>query len=143
MKLDDKVRRNHIASPAEKLHYTFADCLAWDESERVEIVDGKMFMMVPLSRFHQEILMELTRHLPTSLKGRTVRSYPAPFGMRLFENDGSAPEEIDTVVELDIFVVCDKSKLDEHGRKGAPDLIMEILSPSSLRYNRLIELNLY
>lgn len=66
-----------------------------------------------------------------------------PFGVRLFERDGDRPEDVDTMVEPDISVVCDRNKLDQYGCKGAPDLIVEILSPSTQRHDQLVKLNLY
>jgi Uma2 family endonuclease len=129
--------------PAEKARYTFADCLTWGENERIEIINGEAIMMAPPSRIHQEILTELTRQLANFLEGKRCKVYPAPFGVRLFEKDGNAPEDVDTLVEPDITVVCDRDKLDKHGCKGAPDLVIEILSPPSLRHDRLIKLGLY
>ena len=64
-------------------------------------------------------------------------------GVRLFARDGDGPEDVDTLVEPDISVVCDRSKLDQHGCKGAPEMVIEILSPSTLRHDRLVKLNLY
>ncbi len=69
--------------------------------------------------------------------------YPAPFGVRLFEQNGERPEDVDTMVEPDISVVCDRGKIDKYGCKGAPDLIIEVLSPSTRRHDRLVKLNLY
>ena len=132
-----------MALPAEKARYTFADCLTWDENESIEIINGEAFMMATPSRIHQKISGELFRQLANYLEGKKCEVYPAPFGVRLFEQDGDRPEDVDTVVEPDISVVCDRSKLDKHGCKGAPDLIVEILSPSSLRHDRLVKLNLY
>lgn len=132
-----------MALPKEKERYTFADLLAWDEQERVEIIEGDAVMMAPPSRIHQEVSMELARQLANFLEGKKCRVYPAPFGVRLFEKDGDDPHHIDTVVEPDLCVVCDQNKLDEHGCKGAPDLILEILSPSTQRHDRLVKLNLY
>lgn len=100
-------------------------------------------MMAPPSRVHQEILAELTRQFGNFLEGKRCKAYPAPFGVRLFEHDGDSPEDVDTMVEPDISVVCDKNKLDDHGCKGAPDLIIEILSPSTQRHDRLVKLGLY
>ena len=100
-------------------------------------------MMAPPSRIHQEISGELFRQLANFLEGKKCKVYPAPFGVRLFEKDGESPEDVDTMVEPDISVVCDKDKLDKYGCKGAPDLVLEILSPSSLRHDRLIKLELY
>lgn len=132
-----------MALPAEKAQYTFADCLTWDENELIEIIDGKAFMMATPSRIHQKISGELFRQLANYLEGKKCEVYAAPFSVRLFEQNGDRPEDVDTVVEPDISVVCDRNKLDIHGCKGAPDLIVEILSPSSLRHDRLVKLNLY
>lgn len=132
-----------MALPVKKARYTFADCLAWDENERIEIIDGEVFMMATPSRIHQKISGELFRQLANYLEGKKCEVYPAPFAVRLFERDGDRPEDADTVVEPDISVVCGRSKLDRYGCKGAPDLIVEILSPSSLRHDRLVKLNLY
>lgn len=132
-----------MALPAEKGRYTFADALTWEENERVEIIHGEVFLMAPPRRTHQEISVALASQLYNFLEGKKCRVYPAPFGVRLFEQEGDAPEDVDTVVEPDLSVVCDLSKLDEYGCKGAPDLVIEILSPSSLRHDRLVKLNLY
>ena len=132
-----------MALSAEKINYTFADVLSWDEDERIEIVSGKVFMMATPSRIHQKITGELFRQLANFLEGKQCEVYAAPFGVRLFEQDGDSEENVDTVVEPDISVVCDRSKLDKRGCKGAPDMIVEVLSPSSLRHDRLVKLNLY
>ena len=129
--------------PAKQERLTFADCLTRDEDEHIEIIGGEAFMMAPPSRIHQKINMELSRQLANYLEGKKCEVYPAPFGVRLFEQDGDSPEDVDTMVEPDISVVCDRNKLDSHGCKGAPDMIIEILSPSSLRHDRLVKLNLY
>lgn len=132
-----------MALPAEKERYTFADILTWNEHERIEIINGEAVMMAPPLRIHQEILTEITRQIANFLEGKPCKVYPAPFGVRLFEKDGDAPEDVDTVVEPDITVICDSSKLDRYGCKGAPDMIIEILSPSTQRHDRLVKLNLY
>lgn len=129
--------------PAEKKQYTFADWLAWDEGERIEIIDGETFMMATPSRIHQKISGEIFRQLANFLEGKKCEVYSAPFGVRLFEQDTDTPEDVDTMVEPDISVVCDNSKLDKYGCKGAPDMVIEVLSPSSLRHDRLVKLNLY
>lgn len=129
--------------PAKQIRYTFADVLSWDEEERIEIINGEAFMMAAPSSRHQEISGELFRQLANFLVGKQCKVYSAPFGVRLFERDGDRLEAVDTVVEPDISVVCDRSKIDELGCKGAPDLIIEILSPSTRRHDRLVKLNLY
>lgn len=129
--------------PAKQEQYSFADISTWDEGENIEIINGEAFMMATPSSQHQEISMEIARQLANFLVGKECKVYPAPFGVRLFEQDGDRPEEVDTVVEPDISVVCDRSKIDKYGCKGAPDLIIEILSPSTRRHDRLVKLNLY
>lgn len=86
---------------------------------------------------------ELFRQLANFLEGKQCRVYPAPFGVRLFEQNGERPEDVDTMVEPNISVVCDRGKIDKYGCKGAPDLIIEVLSPSTRRHDRLVKLNLY
>ena len=132
-----------MAMPAEKSRYTFADCLTWAENERIEIVNGEAFMMAPPSSRHQEISFEIGRQLGNFLEGKRCKVYPAPFGVRLFEREGETPEDVDTMVEPDLSVVCDRSKIDKHGCKGAPDLVVEILSPSTQRHDQLVKLNMY
>ena len=132
-----------MSLPAEQEPYTFADVLAWNEGEHVEIINGEAFMMVPPPRQHQEVSGELFRQLANFLEGKRCRAYHAPFGVRLFEQDGDSPENVDTVVEPDLSVICDRSKLDQHGCKGAPDMIVEVLSPSTQRHDQLVKLNLY
>ena len=133
-----------MALPAEKPRYTFADVLTWDEDERVEIIDGEPTMMAPApARVHQEVSGELFRQLANYLLGKKCKVYPAPFAVRLFEQDGDSPEDVDTMVEPDITVVCDPSKLDERGCKGAPDMVVEILSPSTQRHDRFTKFSLY
>lgn len=123
--------------------YTFADVLTWDEQERVELIDGASVMMAPPSRIHQKISAEMGRQLGNYLEGKKCEVYAAPFAVRLFEKAGDRPEDVDTLVEPDLSVICDPNKLDDMGCKGAPDLIIEILSPSTQRHDRLVKYNLY
>lgn len=122
---------------------TFADVLAWPEDERAELIAGVPVNMAPPSRAHQKIVVELTRQLANYLEGKRCEVYAAPFAVRLFERAGDRPEDVDTMVEPDLAVVCDPEKLDERGCKGAPDLIVEVLSPSTQRHDRLTKYNLY
>ena len=100
-------------------------------------------MMAPPTTAHQLISFEIGRQLGNYLEGKKCRAIPAPFAVRLFEKDGDSPEDVDTMVEPDISIVCDSSKLDKHGCKGAPDMVVEILSPSTQRHDRLVKLGLY
>jgi len=132
-----------MALPAKQERFTFADFLAWEKDERIEIIDGEVVMLATPSRLHQKISGEIFRQLANYLDGKECEVYSAPFAVRLFEQNGDAPENVDMMVEPDISVVCDKNKLDKYGCKGAPDMVIEILSPSSLRHDRLVKLNLY
>mgnify|MGYP000013720584 CR=1 FL=1 len=123
--------------------YTLADVLTWDEQERIELIDGAPVMMAPPSRAHQKISGELGRQLGNYLDGKKCEVYAAPFAVRLFERADDRPEDVDTLVEPDLSVVCDPGKLDDIGCKGAPDLIIEVLSPSTQRHDRLTKYNLY
>lgn len=132
-----------MALPAEKERYTFADVLAWPDDDRAELIDGEPVMMAPPTTAHQLISGEIFRQLGNYLEGKKCRAIPAPFAVRLFEKDGDNPEDVDTMVEPDISIVCNASKLDKHGCKGAPDMVVEILSPSTQRHDRLVKLGLY
>ena len=123
--------------------YTLANALTWEEDERIELIYGNPVMMSPPVRAHQKASIELLAQLHDYLKGKKCEVYHAPFAVRPFERDGDSPEDVDTLIEPDITVVCDPSKLDDIGCKGAPDLIMEILSPSTQRHDKLTKFNLY
>lgn len=115
----------------ENEKFTYADYLTWPENERWEIIDGFAYDMTPApSLEHQEILGELFNQFKNYLKGKSCKVFVAPFDVVLPEKLESENEST-TVVQPDILVVCDKSKLKENGCFGAPDLIAEILSPST------------
>ena len=124
-------------------YYTLADVLSWDEQERFELINGIPVMMAPPRRIHQKIVSELNRQLANYLHGKKCEVYPAPCAVRLFEQDGDSPDDVDTMVEPDVSVICDPNKLDSLGCKGAPDFIIEILSPSTLRHDWVTKFNLY
>lgn len=123
--------------------YTLADALSWDERDRIELIDGYPVMMAPPIRIHQWAVTALVSQLYNYLKGKKCQVYAAPFAVRLFEESGDRPEDVDTMVEPDISVICDPGKLDDIGCKGAPDLVIEVLSPSTTRHDRFTKFNLY
>jgi Uma2 family endonuclease len=130
------------AMPAveEKVRYTYADYLEWDESVHCELINGALVMMSPPVTSHQRVLSRLFLQLGKFLEGKAGEVFPAPFSLRLSpKNDLSD----DTVFEPDITVVCDTSKIDEHGCIAAPDLIVEILSPSTARRDRTLKFSKY
>jgi Uma2 family endonuclease len=124
----------------EAPHYTYADFLEWDDNEHAEIVDGEIFMLGAPARIHQEVSGELFLRIKTWLSGKPCKVYAAPFSVRLNPARDSSD---DTVFEPDIAVICDSSKLDDRGCNGAPDLVIEILSPSTARHDRLVKFRKY
>lgn len=132
-----------MALPAKKEQSTYADYSIWEGPERYELIDGEAIMLASPARIHQDISMELSRQFANYLEGKKCRVYAAPFDVRLFEQEGDRPEDVQTVVQPDISIICDPDKLDERGCKGAPDLTLEILSPTSVRHDLLVKLDLY
>jgi Uma2 family endonuclease len=112
--------------------YTYADYLTWDIDHMVELIKGKVFKQAAAAprRIHQKLAVKLITKLSNFLTGKTCEAYVAPFDVRL-PVKSKKHEDIRTVVQPDICVVCDREKLDDLGCVGAPDLIMEILSPSN------------
>jgi len=125
--------------PQEGERYTYADYAQWNNGKRYELIDGTVFMMSPSpSPTHQEISGELFFQLRGFLEGKPCKVYSSPFDVRL-----NAAKKDDTVVQPDILVVCDKTKIDDKGCNGAPDMIIEILSPSTASNDRVKKFNSY
>lgn len=129
--------------PMEQQSYTYVDYLSWDEGDRMELIEGAPIMMAPPSTAHQAILMEMSRQLANYLDGKNCKVFPAPFAVRLFSDRDKRDEDVNTVVEPDITIVCDLEKLDKRGCNGAPDAVIEILSPSTAKHDRFTKLHLY
>lgn len=127
----------------QEQHYTYADLLEWDDDVRYELYSGIPMALASPSDIHQRISGEIYLQLGNYLRGKKCRAYYAPLDVRLFEEDGDHPKDVDTVVQPDLMVVCDQNKVDRHGVHGAPDLVIEIISNSSRRLDRLTKLNLY
>ena len=113
--------------------YSYADYLTWQVRERLELIKGRLFKMSPAPmRYHQELSGALFGEFRAYLKGKSCKVFHAPFDLRLPKSkDDQRDDQIYTVVQPDIVVVCDRSKLDRRGCLGAPDLIIEILSPAT------------
>lgn len=112
--------------------YNYADYLMWQLNERIELIKGWVYQMSPApKRKHQEASFNIAHHFFLHLKSKKCKIYEAPFDVRLLKNKGQNNQEIDTIVQPDISLICDMEKLDERGCLGAPDLIVEILSPST------------
>ena len=130
--------------------WTYADYLTWPDDERWEIIDGVAYpwngtegMSPEPGRSHQAISRELLVTFATYLKGKPCQVYCAPFDVRFVSNAEHTDDFVETVVQPDLLVVCDTAKLDERGCKGAPDLIIEISSPSSGKMDLTTKYDLY
>lgn len=124
--------------------FSYADYLTWPDDERWELIDGVPYAMSPgPGTNHQERSGALFNQFYNFLKGKPCKVFHAPFDTRLSEQQGVADNYIDTVVQPDILVVCDKSKLDERGCNSAPDLIIEILSQSTAAHDLKRKFDLY
>jgi Uma2 family endonuclease len=109
----------------------------------VEIIKGKVMKMSPApNTFHQTISINLVGLFRNQLKGQPCKLFHAPTDVRLITK-GRKDEDIQTVVQPDVFVVCDPSKLDERGCLGSPDLIIEILSPATAEKDLTYKFDLY
>jgi len=112
--------------------YSYADYLKWNFEERVELIKGKLFKMsLAPTRGHQAINGNIHGVFWSFLRKKPCKVFAAPFDVRFPHSKETSDKETYTVVQPDICVVCDPEKLDDAGCKGAPDLIVEILSPSS------------
>ncbi len=113
--------------------YTYADYLTWQWDEMTELIKGKIYKMSPApGSLHQKVSGELFRQLANFLKGKRCQVFSAPFDVRLpSTRKDQADKEITTVVQPDLCVVCDPSKIDARGCIGAPDWILEVLSPNT------------
>lgn len=124
-------------------HYTYRDYRQWPEDVRYELIDGEAVMMAPAPALdHQDIAGELYHQIRSQLEGRACRSFIAPVDVRL-PRDDETDDDIDTVVQPDVFIVCDPAKLDRRGVRGAPDWIAEVLSPSTAAHDQIVKRRIY
>ena len=124
-------------------HLTYGDYCTWDDDQRWELIDGEAFCMSPApTRTHQGVLGELFFQIRQQLDRHPCQVYVAPFDIRLPKGEES-DDQIDTVVQPDLAVICDARKLDDRGCRGAPDWIIEILSPTTARMDQIRKRALY
>jgi len=127
----------------DEARHTYPEYCRWPEDARWELIDGIAYAMPPApSRRHQEVLGELFRQVANALAGHPCRPFIAPFDVRL-PRAGEADDAIDTVVQPDLSVACDPGKLDERGCRGAPDGVVEVLSPATAGHDHIIKRGVY
>jgi Putative restriction endonuclease len=125
--LDTQMKVNE---PEMNGSYTYADYLTWRWDQMVELIHGKIYKMSPApTSLHQIVSRELSLQIGNYLKKKKCQMFSAPFDVRLPKSKKKGDQFIDTVVQPDICVICDPKKIDEAGCLGAPDWIIEILSP--------------
>ncbi|EHQ91987.1 hypothetical protein DesyoDRAFT_5053 [Desulfosporosinus youngiae DSM 17734] len=132
-----------VSLPVQKDNnrYTYAEYLVWAEDERWELIDGIAYNVAAPSRRHQEILGELFYQIRSYLTEKPCKIYAAPFDVRFSELEED--EQIRNVVQPDLTVICDESKLDDKGCLGAPDLVIEVISPTTISLDYVKKLALY
>ncbi len=138
---DDKVYS--LNELDESLTYSYAHYLNWLFDDRLELIKGKIHKMSPApSRLHQKVSVNMVHAFAGFLKGKSCDVYSAPFDVR-FPKTSKADRDIYTVLQPDLCVVCDKSKLDDRGCLGAPELVVEILSPGNNKKELLYKYKVY
>lgn len=118
-----------------EIKYSCDDYEAWDDGKRWELIEGVPFVMSPApTSDHQRISLNLAALIHDYLRGKSCEVFTAPFDVRLSD---------DTVVQPDVSIICDPGKIDQKGCKGAPDMVVEILSPATMNLDRVTKFNKY
>jgi Uma2 family endonuclease len=124
-------------------HHTYGDYLGWPDDVRYELIDGVAYLMAPAPTLaHQDVVGEVYRQLANALTDRPCRVYVAPVDVRL-PKANEADTDIDTVVQPDVLVLCDPTKADRRGLRGAPDLVVEVLSPGTASHDHVRKRRVY
>ena len=131
------------ASKKVDKYFTYADYLTWPDEERWEIIEGVPFGMSAPSDIHQKVLRELLTEFNIYLRGKTCQIFSSPFDISLPQAQSDEDDKIYTVVQPDLVVVCDNNKISRKGCKGAPDIVIEILSPSTASKDCIKKRELY
>jgi Uma2 family endonuclease len=125
--------------------YSYADYLTWKFEQAVELIKGHITPMAAPSRRHQGISWQLTLTVGNAFLNKKCNAYAAPFDVRLFDKSKSkkANKDVYSVIQPDICIICDEEKLDDSGCQGAPDLVIEILSPGNSKKEMRTKKQLY
>ena len=125
-------------------YHTYADYLTWSRDYGDELINGTAYAREPSghSPSHQATVGELGRQAANALEGKPCRVFFVPLDIRLPKSN-EADDQVDTVVQPDVFIVCDLQKFDERGVRGAPDWIAEVLSPATARHDQIVKIPAY
>lgn len=122
---------------------SYADYVAWSGVERFELIDGAPYDMTPApGTAHQRVVGELYRQLSSAMMDAPCEAFVAPLDVRFAEADESL-DQASSVVQPDVLVLCDPDKLDAEGVRGAPDVVIEVLSPSTAAKDQILKRQLY
>ena len=128
----------------DKHYHTYADYLTWSREYGDELINGTAYVREPPSPglSHQRVVGEIYHQVATALKGKPCQVFVSPSDVRLPKST-EHDDQVDTVVQPDVFIVCDPQKLDERGTRGAPDWVVEVLSPSTARHDQFVKVPAY
>ena len=139
------MRGNNMAIQAkDDKFYTYGDYIRWSEDERWELIDGVAYMMTAPNTKHQQLAWKIAAQIENYLSSRETgcQAFFAPFDVRLPDADED-DRDVKSTVQPDIVIICDPGKLDEKGCRGAPDFVIEILSPSTASKDSITKMELY
>lgn len=133
-----------MGMPEDKKNYTYAEFVGIEEELLCEVLDGKIISMSPSpTPKHQDVVDELTAEFKFYLRGKECMAFSSPIDVCLFADKETKMDDIKDWLQPDLMVVCDKNKIGEKYIVGAPDIVIEVLSPSTARNDRLIKFNSY
>jgi Uma2 family endonuclease len=132
-----------VEEPDSSITYTYADYLQWKFEERLELFRGKIYKLSAPNTNHQVILANTLVLFAAFLKNKPCKFFIAPFDVRLPVKNRKKDDEVTTVVQPDLCIVCDESKIDSRGCCGSPDLVVEILSPGNSKKEIRLKHELY
>ncbi len=123
--------------------YTYRDYLTWPDDERWELIEGVPHAMTPApTSDHQGVVTELSAQLTLWLRGQKCKAFVSPIDV-ILANPEETDEDITTIVQPDLIVVCDAKKIVKRGIRGAPDFVLEVLSPSTASHDQITKAALY
>jgi Uma2 family endonuclease len=140
---EDNDKYSKVEEPDPSLVYTYADYLKWNFEERLELFRGKIFKLSAPNTKHQVVTGSIYLSIGTFLKRQKCKPFIAPFDVRLPVKNRKKDNEVTTVVQPDICVVCDEVKVDARGCCGAPDLVIEVLLPGNTKKEVKLKYELY
>lgn len=140
---EEEQRYQLVEEPDASYSYSYADYLQWKFKERLELIRGSIFQLSAPNTNHQLVSGELYNQLYNFLKAKPCHVFTAPFDVRLPRAGKTADNLVKTVVQPDICVVCDETKIDARGVCGAPDLVVEVLSPGNTKHEVRTKFELY